>query len=106
MPMTVFERDELGAATFLANNWLLTGCTPFGEQLRITVGTVRFFLFQCELLTSQSRLAIGAQEALFMIGGVFVGDAIRSDDLCAKKEVWVNNIRMINSWQKVFTCGS
>ena len=60
MPVPTLEADEPGAA--LARDGLAAARTSLGEQLAEAVGTVGLVLPAGELLASEGRRAVGAQE--------------------------------------------
>lgn len=84
VPVAVLEGDKLGAAAALTNDGCCAGRTALGEELGVASGAVGLLLLQCELLTGQRRVAVGAEETLLVIGRVFVRDTVGGDDICQK----------------------
>lgn len=81
MPVSVLERDELGAAD--AGDRPAAGVAAFGEELTEAVGAVGLIVAAGEASACQTCLAVRASETLPMPWLVLVGHATAGDHLVA-----------------------
>lgn len=79
VPVTVLERDELGASD--TGDWFAAGRASFGKQLAEAFGAVRLVVARCEAFAGQRFRAVSAGEALPVPWFVLVGYAAAGDDL-------------------------
>uniref|UniRef100_A0A8D9BU99 Uncharacterized protein n=1 Tax=Cacopsylla melanoneura TaxID=428564 RepID=A0A8D9BU99_9HEMI len=105
MPVTVFERNESGAAN--ASNGFLAGVAPFSKQFTKAICAEWLVITRRETLSCQRRATIGTREAFSMPGFVFIGDSTTGYDLvafdttgCEFLLITVGTVDLLFSWDE------